>query len=335
MEYPTLITGGTRLFAPERTDRPEGVTVHEMGHQFWYGIIANDEFEHAWLDEGFNTYSTTRTMGVAFPEVAHVERYFDGFIPVVFPEIAPQPRYVAADKYRGLRSGLKRDPQSMPSYRTGPDAYSINAYDKGALTLRTLEHVLGWPQFQAGMAAYFDAYAFSHPTPQDYFDTMERSSGVDLHAFFEQVWNQSVIFDYGVGEVTSQRVQPVHGWVDGQAGLGFADGGRPDDDEYRSVVHVRRWGEGVFPVSVDFEFEDGSREEVQWNGRERWTRFEFRTPTRLMKVRVDPDDQLALDVDSTNDSWLDRDPAPMAATKWSTKWMVWAQAALESFAFFG
>ena len=62
MEYPTLFTAGTRWLAPSRVTQPEGVTIHEAGHQFWYGIVASNEFEHAWLDEGLNTFSTARTI---------------------------------------------------------------------------------------------------------------------------------------------------------------------------------------------------------------------------------------------------------------------------------
>ena len=63
MEYPTLFTAGTRWLAPAGVTTPEGVTVHEAGHQFWYGIVGNNEFEDAWMDEGFNTFSTARAVG--------------------------------------------------------------------------------------------------------------------------------------------------------------------------------------------------------------------------------------------------------------------------------
>src|SRR5262249_23511958 len=53
MEYPTLITGGTSWSAPRAIHRPESVTVHEAGHQFFYGLLASNEFEEPWLDEGF------------------------------------------------------------------------------------------------------------------------------------------------------------------------------------------------------------------------------------------------------------------------------------------
>ena len=68
MEYPRLITGGAKLGVHETTLRPQGVTVHEFGHQFWYGLVGNDEFRHAWLDEGFNTFSTQRILNLAYPK---------------------------------------------------------------------------------------------------------------------------------------------------------------------------------------------------------------------------------------------------------------------------
>ncbi|MFO1054342.1 MAG: M1 family metallopeptidase [Planctomycetota bacterium] len=66
MEYPTLITCGTKLRLHPRQLVPEGVTIHEFGHQYWYGLSANDEFREAWLDEGINTYSESRAQTLAF-----------------------------------------------------------------------------------------------------------------------------------------------------------------------------------------------------------------------------------------------------------------------------
>ena len=62
MEYPTLITAGASVVAPARRQSPESVTIHEFGHQYWYGMVATNEFEEAFLDEGFNTYSTGKVL---------------------------------------------------------------------------------------------------------------------------------------------------------------------------------------------------------------------------------------------------------------------------------
>ena len=68
MEYPTLITCGSMPFPHRRQLRPEGVTVHEFGHQFWYGLVANDEVHEAWLDEGFTTYTEGRAQWLFYDE---------------------------------------------------------------------------------------------------------------------------------------------------------------------------------------------------------------------------------------------------------------------------
>lgn len=62
MEYPTIFTAGTRLFTRPSMHSPESVTVHEAGHQFWYGLVGNNEFESAWLDEGFNSYTDSEVL---------------------------------------------------------------------------------------------------------------------------------------------------------------------------------------------------------------------------------------------------------------------------------
>ena len=63
------------------------MTVHETGHQFWYGIVANNEFEDAWLDEGITTYSTDRVMLKTFGSTPLSKRHLDGFFPILFEGI--------------------------------------------------------------------------------------------------------------------------------------------------------------------------------------------------------------------------------------------------------
>ncbi|MGH2567795.1 MAG: M1 family metallopeptidase, partial [Bacteroidota bacterium] len=94
MEYPTFFTGGGTMFAPKEQPTPESVTVHEFGHQFWYGLVGNNEFEEAWLDEGFNSYSQDRVLRHAYPPFKAVRYFFGGpgagtnvGIPYVFDEV--------------------------------------------------------------------------------------------------------------------------------------------------------------------------------------------------------------------------------------------------------
>jgi hypothetical protein len=87
MEYPTLVTGRSRWLTPASSQTPEGTTAHEVGHQWWYGMVATNEFEHAWMDEGFNTYATARVLAEAKNPNRVESRYFGGFIPWSFRDI--------------------------------------------------------------------------------------------------------------------------------------------------------------------------------------------------------------------------------------------------------
>lgn len=82
MEYPTLFTAGTRLFTKPAMQEPESVTVHECGHQFWYGLVGNNEFEAAWMDEGFNTFTQNDALWLHYGPRSETTSYaglpFDG-----------------------------------------------------------------------------------------------------------------------------------------------------------------------------------------------------------------------------------------------------------------
>ena len=87
MEYPTLFTAGTALFNPPEDTYFEDGVVHETGHQWWYGIVATNEFEDAWMDEGINQYANARAMAEAFPDGRQVLRFFGGFVPWVLNDV--------------------------------------------------------------------------------------------------------------------------------------------------------------------------------------------------------------------------------------------------------
>jgi hypothetical protein len=345
MEYPTFFTGGTRWLSPAEMRSPESVTVHECGHQFWYGIIANNEFEHAWLDEGFNTYSTTRTLEAAYPPPVLTRRYFDGFIPWIFPSVQVAERTAGADAFDSFRSDLKLDPMGTLSWQYGPDSYGLNSYGKPALILRTLEGYLGWETFQKVTSTYFDRWKFRHPTPQDYFAVLNDVSGEEMSWFIDQVCHTSNIFDYAVDEVYSERVRVPKGYVEKDGELVWQTREDEKEDEegtngdgaipYRSSVFIRRWGEGIFPIEVRITFKNGEQVLEHWDGKARWTRFNYLKPTKVEKVEVDPEHKLRLDVNYSNNSWMRKPPAKIAAWKWTSKWIIWVQNVLEYFAFWG
>src|SRR5439155_6897235 len=132
MEYPTLFTAGTRWLVAPRVTIPEGVTVHEAGHQFWYAIVGNNEFEDAWMDEGFNTFSTARAIAQAYEPNYYAERYFGGVVPYVFHDIVLE-REIEGDRLPGYRRAAKGGTASLPTDRAFPGTASNITYSKTAL----------------------------------------------------------------------------------------------------------------------------------------------------------------------------------------------------------
>lgn len=356
MEYPTLITCRTRRFQPAGTDVPEGVTIHEVGHQFWYGIAGNNEFEHAWLDEGLVNYSTARTLQAAYEEPPLVRRYLSGFVPIRFEEIRSQRWNRFLGRYREHGTS---DAPAKPSYRYHPARARAISYGKTAAWLATLERHLGWETLREILSTFFERHEFGHPTPDDFFAVANEVAGQDLSWFFDQVHGDSVGFDYGVSSVRSSPVTR-RGWGEAdsegepvrlersdtpsaEAGPEQSDDvsavgvGTEDDDAetiYRTEVVVRRHGGGRFPVEVMLTFEDGHEIRERWDGQERWKLFVVERPARLDHAAIDPDRILVLDADRSNNSRVREPQGRMPALKWGAKWMVWFQDYLASIAFF-
>ena len=187
MEYPTLFTAGSRWLAPRDATHPEGVTVHEAGHQFWYGIVATNEFEDGWMDEGFNTFSTARVIEQQFQPNYYVERYFGGFVPWVFQALPLDPRRRRRSA-GGYRRYARQDVQATPTFRywPAPPARSPTTRPRSGCTRSSA--ILAGRCCSGCMSTYFQRYAFKHPRPQDFFAVANEVSGQDLTWYFDQVY---------------------------------------------------------------------------------------------------------------------------------------------------
>ncbi len=312
MEYPTLITAGSSWLAPQAGTEPTDVTVHEAGHQFWYGLVGSNEFEDAWLDEGITTFSTARVHEAAFPYFRLVRRYFGGFVPYVFQDIRWF-RTVSGDRLAGYRANPISDVEATPSFRYWPGSRVAMSYAKPSLWLHTLERSLGWPTLQRILQTFFSRWRFRHPKADDFFQVAREVSGTDLTPFFDQVYRGSSVFDYGVQRLTSEP---------------------EGEGRHRTNVVVRRYGDGVFPVDLLVTFGDGRQVRERWDGRDRWKLFTYERGARAVSAEVDPDRVLQLDMNYTNNSRSLAPKAGRAATRWALTWMVWLQDLLLTWAFF-
>lgn len=331
MEYPTLITAGTRWLVSDAERQPEAVTVHETGHQYWYGLVANDEVADAWMDEGLNTFAAARVLDVAYGSDHHVDRFFGGFVPWAYTDIV-RSRATDGNGLNGYRLAARRDAQGYPSYLYWPETHADITYGKTALWLHTLERRFGWDRLRPALATYFQRYRFRHPRPQQFFQVLSEELGEDLTPFFEEVYAGSNVVDYAAARIHAEPIRVRRFIEHGDGDPTFEDDGA--SERVRSTVVVRRLGEARFPVDVLVRFEDGTEVRESWDGLARWQSFVYERPSPAVSVQVDPDRVLLLDVAYTNNSLTTRPRGRTAAWQWSLRWMVWLQDLLMTAGFF-
>jgi aminopeptidase N len=312
MEYPTLITAGTRWIAPRDVTVPESVTIHEAAHQWWYGVVGSNEFESAWMDEGLTMFGEPRVTEAADAPNRLALRFFGGFVPWVVQDVRLR-RETNGNRLPNFRLSAEADAPSTPTYQYWPATATSITYDKTALWLHTLERHLGWPVVQRILSTYFERWKFRHPQPQDLFAIVNEVSGQDLTWFIDQVYGGSNTFDYAVQELTSERV-----------GTG----------PYRTTVVAQRLGEAAFPVDVVTTFENGEQITERWDGASRRTMYVYERASRALAAQVDPRRVLLLDVNYTNNSRTLQPRSSEASRKWALKWMVWLQDLMLTYAFF-
>jgi hypothetical protein len=341
MEYPTLISAGTTWWAG-RDQNPEEVIVHEFGHQFWYGLVANNEFEDSWMDEGFNTYSEKKVLQIAYgPDVIP---YRMGGAPLFYLPVAlPHP---FEDRIGTLRGGFE-DPIMTLAWKYYDSAsYSNNSYSRTGLALATLERYLGEDMMARVMREYQQRLRYRHPAPQDFFDVVQSVTGRDLRWFFDQYFRGTETLDYEIAEIVSEEAE-------GEIAES-KDGVRVKDSVFENEIAVRRRGEAWFPVELLFRFKDGSRVKARpvgviagvveyqlswgpdgprwfesWPLKDRWKKFGFRSSSELVAAQVDPDEKVLLDACLTNNSRALSSKATRGAMRWSMAAMFWAQTVLQ------
>ena len=332
MEYPTFITAGTStLFNRWPFDRirlPEEVTVHEFGHQFWYAMVANNEFEEAWLDEGINSYSTGKVMDAVFGPASSILE----FLGLKVGE---------GDTLRMMNSpDAKFNRVIARAWDYTPSgAYSFYSYQKPEIVLRTLENIVGEQTMARVMRTFQERWRFKHPGSDDFFAVVNEITGRDFTWYFDQAMRGTDVVDYEIGAAGSVRVAEPRGVMDGANGRETVteevaakrerQAASQKAGTYETTVVVRRRGEMYVPVDVAFKFAGKPVERLTWDGRERTRTFTFLRPEKLEWVDVDPDRKVLLDVDWLNNGRrLDSDSRP--AVSWAARWMYLVQSLIST-----
>ena len=294
MEYPTFITGGTfgiPLRWPfERVRAVEDVTIHEFGHQYWYGMVGSNEFEEPWLDEGINTDSEYRAMSLAYgPREAQIP----GGVGFDLPSVAHA-------QYAWL-SNLDPIRRLAWGFASG-NHYGVNSYEKVGLFLAQLKQDLGARDFARAERAYFQEWAFRHPSTQDFFAVFERVTGRDLSTYRVNLVDGTARLDWSVVSARSRKREADEGVFDGAKGRETKEESGRKSGLYDTVVLFGNRGEWSHGAKARLVFEDGAVVDRLLPAEARWVRLTTTYPSRLAWAAADPERENPWDWNRENDS---------------------------------
>ncbi len=184
MEYAmcTLITGERKFSSLV------GVTSHELAHSWFQFLLATNESQHEWMDEGFTSYISDIAMNV------------------VMEENKENPFISAYANYAYLANSGKEQPLSTHADRYATNMnYGISAYSKGEVFLAQLNYLIGKENVSKTLKRYFIQWAFKHPTPNDFIRVAEKVSGASLHWYLTDFTQTTNTIDYAIKEVKTEN----------------------------------------------------------------------------------------------------------------------------------
>jgi hypothetical protein len=274
MEYP--------MIAMENKSRDKydlyNVVTHEIGHMWFPMIVASNERAYMWQDEGFNTFINTFSEARRYPERGDQ-----------MARAAEERRLVEAYMKRSIDLPVHRGPD-----RIEPRMLGEAAYIKPSVGLQLLrQEILGPEAFDDAFRTYVARWAYRHPTPTDFFRTMEDAGGRRLDWFWREWFMENARFDQAIDTVATAQ---------------------QGDTNLVAVVYGNR-ERGVLPIRARFTFNDGSTEDFDYpaevwsiNSTQYLRRYRF-VGKQLTRVQLDPDLRL-VDIDRTNNGWTGG-PAPV------------------------
>ncbi len=268
MEYPMV------AMENKSADKYElyNVITHEIGHMWYPMIVGSNERIHMWQDEGFNTFINYFSEARRYPEKGDYKAR------VAHDRNDPAQGVVAFMQHNA------DEPLEVPPDRIDPQLLGENAYVKTAVGLALLrDEILGPDAFESAFREYTRRWAFKHPTPVDFYRTMEDASGKRLDWFFREWFITNAHFDVGIDTVLMLPHDSVG-------------------------VRYRNYARGVLPLHVLFTFADGSTQKFDypaevWSTNTSFYDRIYQFPgKKVTKIQIDPDNR-TVDIDKDNNVW--------------------------------
>jgi hypothetical protein len=299
MEYPMFV------MVHYGTDDPAsifGTINHEHGHEWFPMIVGSNERRYAWMDEGVNTYINAFANEMRVPGSSSWGAYMASWRGVV---------------ERGIQSPI----MAAPDHIDGAALGAIGYRKPGAVLLTLRDNVVGRETMDLALKEYVHRWAFKHPTPGDFFRTVENVSGQDLSWFWRGFFYSDDVLDIGIDSVANHAgTQQTAGAMGGAPGpavrttdssvapvaSGGAGGAPADPGERTAVIYLRRNTSIVFPVTLRLNLSDGSTQDVSlpvdiWaRSREFAATVAVRSPVVGARLWTDP---FVPDWNPSNDTW--------------------------------
>ncbi|MDZ7331483.1 MAG: M1 family metallopeptidase [candidate division KSB1 bacterium] len=270
MEYPnlTIINFGS----PNWVRLLEMVIMHEVGHNWFYGVLGNNEMAEAWLDEGMNSFAENRYLEEKYGREGNMTNWpsYLSFMPQL------SDRYVQTLLYYLFAANSSEQPILTPAYQF-KESYNL-VYVKSAWMMDMLRELIGYDKFDELMQTYFEQFQFKHPTTEDFVQLAEQISGRKLDWFF-QSWLKST----DQCDLAIKKIQK-----------------RSSDNGVKQLsVSVEQKGEIPMPATLMIMQPNGSKIYQRWQGTGRDTTFLIPVSEWPKKVWIDPEDHV-LEVDNWN-----------------------------------
>jgi hypothetical protein len=274
MEYPMFVMDGyTNAELPGDVFRTND---HEHGHEWFPMIVGSNERRYAWMDEGINTYIN------AFSQ----ERRY-GSDPTQWPRGMSNFFAFLGDWYAANKAGIDNPLMNRPDHFADQDVLGVEGYQKpGAVLLALRDHVVGAESMDRAMREYVHRWAFKHPTPGDFFRTVENVAGKDLSWFWRSFFYTTDVLDIGIDSVNTKPA---------------------DDGRLIASVQLQRHTSVVFPVELRLALADGSTKDITlpvdiWSRGMTFT-AEIPVSAEVKGARLWPDRSSIPDMNPKNDTW--------------------------------
>ncbi len=260
MEYPGIVFCGYK----EKREKLFGVTDHEFGHTWFPMIVGSNERKYGWMDEGFNTF-INQYSGEDFNDGEYRN---------------PDPYEKAYEKFGEGTEAIMNLPDAMKESNIGTALYYKPGY---ALHLLRNE-IIGPQRFDYAFKTYIKRWAYKHPSPFDFFRTIENAAGEDLGWFWKEIFFENYKLDQAVNEPVYVSGDPTKG----------------------ALIVIDNLEQMAMPIYLAYETNSGKKQTIKipvevWQNNTSWV-VKLNTTEKLRSVTIDPE-RVFPDVNYDNNKW--------------------------------